>query len=88
MQYNRMTEKDFYLLCHGYEQKDLKSAKELRMLMYTIVCGYADPKKLPPIHRWMPLDGDEVKTIDVDRVKQIVEAFKNIKGWQVNRMAN
>lgn len=83
-----MTEKDFYLLCHGYEQKDLKAAKELRMLMYTIVCGYADPKKLPPIHRWMPLDGDEVKTIDVDRVKQIVEAFKNIKGWQVNRMAN
>lgn len=82
MQYAKMTEKDFYLLCYGFEQKELKKAKEFRMLMYTIVCSYADPKKLPPIHHWMPLDGDEIKVITPERVKEIVDAFKSIKKWQ------
>lgn len=85
MQYNKMTEKDFYLLCYGYEQKDLKHAKELRMVMYTMVCGYADPKKLPPINQWMPLDGDVLKEITPERVKEIVDAFKNIKRWRTNQ---
>ena len=59
------------------------------MLMYTIVCGYADHKKLPPIHRWMPLDGDvEVKEISAERIKEIVDQFKNTKKWQVNQMVN
>jgi len=83
-----MTEKDFYLLCHGYEQRTLKEAREQRMLMYTIVCGYADPKKLPPIHRWMPLDGDVVNEITPERIREILEQFKKTKRWQVKAMAN
>lgn len=55
-----MTERDFYLLCAGFEQKQLAKAKERRKLMYVIVSGYADPRTLPPIHRWMPLDDDPV----------------------------
>lgn len=83
-----MTERDFYLLCYGHEQRELKSAKELRMLMYTIVCGYADPKKLPPIHRWMPLDGDDVPTVSAERMKELIDKFNSFKSWKARPTVN
>lgn len=86
-EYNAMTERDFYLLCHGYQEKMLRKARERRQLMYTIVCGYADPKKLPPVHRWMPLEGDEVPVVPQERIKELAERFRSLS-WQNNRTVN
>jgi hypothetical protein len=50
-------------MCKGYfirmQREDLKQMKMLRTLSWIIVCGYADPKKLPRnMQDWWPLDGD------------------------------
>lgn len=75
-----MTEKDFYLLCVGFENVRKHKARERRQLLYTIVSGYADPKKLPPMHRWMPLEDDEQpKGKTEEEIKEMIGRFKGFK---------
>lgn len=78
-----MCEKDFYLLCVGYQQLELSRARERRQLMYVIVCGYADPKKLPPIHRWMPLDGDPIhQQMSAEEALSLHNEFLKSRKWR------
>jgi len=78
-----MTEKDFYLLCVGHNEVELNRARERRQLMYVIVCGYADPKKLPPINRWMPLDGDPVhQQMSTEEALKLHEQFVKSRKWR------
>ena len=74
-----MTEKDFYLLCAGFKERELIKAREQRQLMYIIVCGYADPKKLPPIHRWMPLEGDPIAIVSDEKVNQMLDKWNKLR---------
>jgi hypothetical protein len=51
--------------------------------MYVIVCGYADPKKLPPINRWMPLDGDPVhQQMSTEEALKLHEQFVKSRKWR------
>lgn len=64
-------------MCKGYfirtQRDELKQMKMLRTLSWIIVCGYADPKKLPRnMQDWWPLDGD-----NKPKVMKMTKSFKN-----------
>lgn len=64
-------------MCKGYfirkKNDEVREMKMLRSLSWTIVCGYADPKKLPANQQtWWPMEGDVMP-----KERKITKSFKN-----------
>lgn len=51
--------------------KYYKELEQTRILAYTTASTVPSKKKLPPIHRWMPLPSDRDKGLSNDRAKEI-----------------
>lgn len=52
-------------MCKGFsnmeQKRELREWKRIRSIGWTVLCGYADPKKLPKNQsEWWPMDGDEL----------------------------
>lgn len=54
-----MTEREYVIYSIGRRNHFLRELQYIRKLCWTMVCGYADPVKLPPNERtWWPLEND------------------------------
>lgn len=62
--YYKLTPVEFGLMYSGYIRKEVKRKKELRLLVYYTVKGYADPKGFPSTpERFWPIDEEDEKVI-------------------------
>jgi hypothetical protein len=76
-----MSQKDYIIFCIGYERKRKKEEALERSLQYSIVKGWADPKTLPGIHAWWPIQGEVIPTVKAPskaKLLKIENLFRNI----------
>lgn len=69
----------------GYLKNEAKELRRFRKLVWTITCGYADPKKLPANELvWWPLAGDpKIRRLTQADTKRMANKFRSIK-WMPN----
>lgn len=61
-QFYCMTEHEYYKILIGHKNKTLNELRKHRQLAYYMATMNADPKKIPSIHKFMPLEGDVITT--------------------------
>lgn len=89
-EYIRLTESEYFILCIGQKNVDLKETSYVRKLAWTMVCGYADPKKLPANeYMYWPLENDpKPKPINKKKVLKLHNLFMGTKftkkQWQTD----
>jgi len=77
-----MTERQYYTFLLGYNNRKLNEARLERRRLWTMICGYADPKKLPSSEiSWMPLKGDPIANnkMTTEQMLTAFDKFKNLK---------
>lgn len=65
--------------------KYYKQLEQTRLISYTVASTVPSKKKLPPIHRWMPLPTDKSKGISNERAKEMFKILKEQHGNQHTR---
>jgi len=65
----------------GYLENEAKTWRYIRRICWTMVRGYADPKKLPANESdYWHIEGDPIiKQLSQDEVKSIVDKFRATK---------
>ncbi|MCW8309908.1 hypothetical protein K7A41_01585 [Sphingobacterium sp. InxBP1] len=62
--YARLSPRDFSLKYSGFIKGEVNQKKDLRLLLWTVVKGYADPQKLPKtVEEWWPIDEHDKEVI-------------------------
>ena len=88
-EYYRLTPVEFGLMYAGYIKKEAGRKKELRLLSWFIVKGWADPKDLPQSpEQWWPIDKEDeeiIKSSGVDIASWSEEKTKDAIDL-INRM--
>jgi len=76
-----MTQRDYVNHCVGYYDKRKSEEAINRKVWYAIVQGWADHKKLQPVHHLWPIVGEEIPKVKVPslrKLKQLDKIFKSI----------
>ena len=85
-EYYRLTPVEFGLMYEGFRKKEIERKKELRLLSYFIVKGWADPKSMPrSMEEWWPIDEGEKAANSVD-INSWSEDKKNSALQLIQRM--
>lgn len=87
-EYYKLTPVEFGLMYNGYVSKKRERKKELRLLSWFIVKGYADSKSLPHSpEEWWPIDEEEesngignIIEFDEEQTNSALEMIRNTIG--------
>jgi hypothetical protein len=75
-----MSPREYSLMKMGYETRRKESMKQTRMIMFTMVTLFADPKSAPksPEEFW-PLPGEkDIKQINEEEYREIFKRLSNV----------
>lgn len=76
-----MTYRQYVNLCVGYKDKERKEEFFMRRLNYDVVRGWADPKSLPSIYQFWPIDGEpmpKIRKISKRKLMKLDAMFRNL----------
>lgn len=76
-----MTEHEYYKICIGHKNKILNELRLHRQLAYFTAVSSMDPKKIPSIEKFMPLDGDAPAYTppSIDKLREWDKKYRSIK---------
>ncbi|VXC99270.1 hypothetical protein SPHINGO8BC_51445 [Sphingobacterium multivorum] len=78
VEYARLSPKDFSLKYSGFIKGEVNKKKDLRLLLWTVVKGYADKKDLPDtVEQWWPIDKEDEELAKKGKV--------NISEWSEDK---
>jgi len=83
-EFSRLSNKDYVILCIGHKNKLKRQEYRDRALQYAIVSGYADPKHLPKIEVYWPIEGEPKRKIRIPSKERIMELNKLFKNFGKN----
>lgn len=81
-EYYCMSPLEFYYASKGYFNKYYKELEQTRIIAYTTASTVPTKKKLPPMHKWMPLPNDIDSGMSGERANEI---FKKLKQQNVDK---
>lgn len=76
-EYYCMSPLEFFLAGKGYNNKMIKQWEHTRQISYVTASTIPSKKRLPPIHRWMPLPTDKPTNSGVS-AERAIEIFKKL----------
>lgn len=80
-----ITHRDYVSMCVGFFNRKREEAIVDRRIWYAIVQGWADPKKLPPMERMWPIDGEQVDKPKKISQKDVLKAFTAMQNFGKNK---
>lgn len=84
IEFYSLTYRQYVNLCVGHKDKELKTERVDRMLIYNVIKGWADPKKFTiSMQRFWPIEGDREADINMPTKEELMEydrRFRELAG--------